>query len=198
MLESSEDLAILEGVLSLAIAFRRQAIAEGVETQAHAEMLLQLGCDLAQGYAIARPMPIAELMDWAISWRPPAGWGAQPLVSRSNIPLLFAGIEHKVWIRKIEEYINGNFKKPLQLDIHKCRFGVWLDGERKDRYDRVPALKVIESLHQQVHSLSTDLLILCDQKKRSEARARLGELHRLRDDLLGQLKTLISLTQQNR
>jgi diguanylate cyclase (GGDEF)-like protein/PAS domain S-box-containing protein len=198
MLESSEDLAILEGVLSLAIAFRRQAIAEGVETQAHAEMLLQLGCDLAQGYAIARPMPIAELLDWAISWRPPAGWGAQPLVSRSNIPLLFAGIEHKVWIRKIEEYINGNFKKPLQLDIHKCRFGVWLDGEGKDRYDRVPALKVIESLHQQVHSLSTDLLILCDQKKRSEAHARLGELHRLRDDLLGQLKTLISLTQQNR
>jgi EAL domain-containing protein (putative c-di-GMP-specific phosphodiesterase class I) len=32
-------------------------IAEGVETVEHGEMLLQLGCELAQGYGIARPMP---------------------------------------------------------------------------------------------------------------------------------------------
>jgi EAL domain-containing protein (putative c-di-GMP-specific phosphodiesterase class I) len=60
MLEDPDDLAILDGILGLANAFRRQAIAEGVETLAHGEVLLQLGCELAQGYAIARPMPAAD------------------------------------------------------------------------------------------------------------------------------------------
>jgi EAL domain-containing protein (putative c-di-GMP-specific phosphodiesterase class I) len=57
MLDDPDDLAILEGVIGLARAFRRQVIAEGVETVEHGEMLLQLGCELAQGYGIARPMP---------------------------------------------------------------------------------------------------------------------------------------------
>jgi len=56
MLDDPDDLAILEGVIGLAAAFRRQVIAEGVETIEHGEVLLQLGCDLAQGYGIARPM----------------------------------------------------------------------------------------------------------------------------------------------
>ena len=48
-----------EGILGLATAFRRRAIAEGVETVAHGETLLRLGCDLGQGYGIARPMAAA-------------------------------------------------------------------------------------------------------------------------------------------
>jgi EAL domain-containing protein (putative c-di-GMP-specific phosphodiesterase class I) len=61
MLDDPDDLAILEGVLGLARAFQRQAVAEGVETVEHGVMLLQLGCELAQGYGIARPMPAADL-----------------------------------------------------------------------------------------------------------------------------------------
>ena len=76
MLDDPEDLAILEGVLGLATAFRRQVIAEGVETVEHGEMLLQLGCELAQGYGIARPMPAAEMPGWAATWRPDPAWRA--------------------------------------------------------------------------------------------------------------------------
>ncbi|MCG8124810.1 MAG: EAL domain-containing protein, partial [Candidatus Thiodiazotropha taylori] len=61
MLDDPEDLTILDGTLSLAISFRRQVIAEGVESEAHGELLLQLGCELGQGYAIARPMPAAQI-----------------------------------------------------------------------------------------------------------------------------------------
>jgi EAL domain-containing protein (putative c-di-GMP-specific phosphodiesterase class I) len=61
MLDDPDDLAISKGVIGLATAFRRKVIAEGVETVEHGEMLLQLGCDLAQGYGIARPMPAADL-----------------------------------------------------------------------------------------------------------------------------------------
>jgi EAL domain-containing protein (putative c-di-GMP-specific phosphodiesterase class I) len=45
-------------VIGLATTFKRNVIAEGVETIAHVTALLELGCDLAQGYGIARPMPV--------------------------------------------------------------------------------------------------------------------------------------------
>jgi len=69
MLDDPEDRAIVEGVLGLARAFRRQALAEGAETPAHCEMLLKLGCDLAQGYGIARPMPAEQMPKWCANWR---------------------------------------------------------------------------------------------------------------------------------
>ncbi|MBV5297087.1 MAG: EAL domain-containing protein, partial [Rhodoferax sp.] len=74
MLHDPDDLAILQGVISLAAAFKRQVIAEGVETVAHGSALLQLGCELAQGYGIARPMPGEQLPAWAASWQPDAAW----------------------------------------------------------------------------------------------------------------------------
>jgi len=74
MLEDADDLAIVTGVIGLAAAFRREVIAEGVETTAHGLQLLGLGCVMAQGYGIARPMPAAELPAWVASWRPDVAW----------------------------------------------------------------------------------------------------------------------------
>ena len=78
MLVDPDDLAILKGVIGLATAFRRQVIAEGVETVAHGRLLLQLGCDLAQGYGIARPMPAHELPAWVLAWQTQADWCELP------------------------------------------------------------------------------------------------------------------------
>jgi diguanylate cyclase (GGDEF)-like protein/PAS domain S-box-containing protein len=76
MLDDPDDLAILEGIIGLAAAFNRKVIAEGVETIAHGTMLLHLGCELAQGYGIARPMPPEDFPVWASNWRPDAAWSA--------------------------------------------------------------------------------------------------------------------------
>ncbi|MEI8158221.1 MAG: EAL domain-containing protein [Burkholderiales bacterium] len=78
MLEDPDDLAILQGVIGLAAAFKREVIAEGVETVAHGTALLHLGCELAQGYGIARPMPAEQLPAWAATWRPDAAWCEPP------------------------------------------------------------------------------------------------------------------------
>ena len=64
MLDKPEDRAIVQGVLGLAQAFGRQAIAEGVESHAHARALLKMGCSLGQGYGIAPPMPVGEMDAW--------------------------------------------------------------------------------------------------------------------------------------
>jgi diguanylate cyclase (GGDEF)-like protein/PAS domain S-box-containing protein len=74
MLDDPDDLAILQGIIGLAAAFKREVIAEGVETVAHGTALLQLGCELAQGYGIVRPMPPEQLPAWVATWKPDTAW----------------------------------------------------------------------------------------------------------------------------
>ncbi len=77
MMGDPGDLAIVQGVIGLARSFGYRVIAEGVETVEQGQMLLQLGCTQAQGYCIARPMPLDDFIDWAPAWQPPAGWQRQ-------------------------------------------------------------------------------------------------------------------------
>jgi diguanylate cyclase (GGDEF)-like protein/PAS domain S-box-containing protein len=74
MLDDTNDLAIIEGVIGLAKTFKREVIAEGVETIAHGSALLKLGCELAQGYGIARPMPADDVPQWINNWKADDIW----------------------------------------------------------------------------------------------------------------------------
>jgi len=74
MLHDADDLAIVEGVIALSKSFKRDVIAEGVETIEHGTALLQLGCELAQGYGIARPMPASDIPTWISDWKPDGSW----------------------------------------------------------------------------------------------------------------------------
>jgi diguanylate cyclase (GGDEF)-like protein/PAS domain S-box-containing protein len=74
MLIDLNDLAIIEGVISLAKAFKRNVIAEGVETVEHGYALLQLGCELGQGYGISPPIPASEILEWTNKWKTDESW----------------------------------------------------------------------------------------------------------------------------
>lgn len=74
ILRNPDDLTIVQGVSSLGRAFGMEVIAEGVEEEEHGCVLLELGCELGQGYGIARPMPVTDFGDWMDSWRPPERW----------------------------------------------------------------------------------------------------------------------------
>jgi diguanylate cyclase (GGDEF)-like protein/PAS domain S-box-containing protein len=64
MLEDKGDIAIVQGIIALARAFDHQTVAEGIETEEHYRVLLDMGCELGQGYGIGRPMPANELLSW--------------------------------------------------------------------------------------------------------------------------------------
>ena len=66
MLEDKGDMAIVQGIIALARAFGRHTVAEGIETEDHYKILLNMGCELGQGYYIARPMPADELTYWRV------------------------------------------------------------------------------------------------------------------------------------
>jgi diguanylate cyclase (GGDEF)-like protein/PAS domain S-box-containing protein len=74
MLEDVDDLAIVESVIGLAKTFKREVIAEGVETIEHGVALLKLGCELAQGYGIARPMTASDIPEWVSNWKTDDSW----------------------------------------------------------------------------------------------------------------------------
>ena len=68
MLTDPADRKIVRSVLGLAAAFNLRVVAEGVETAQHMRALIDLDCELGQGYVFARPMPAEDLLDWLAGW----------------------------------------------------------------------------------------------------------------------------------
>jgi EAL domain-containing protein (putative c-di-GMP-specific phosphodiesterase class I) len=56
--------AILAASINMAHKLDLITVAEGVETQADLDLIRGLGCDLVQGWLIAKAMPVAELIVW--------------------------------------------------------------------------------------------------------------------------------------
>lgn len=62
--QQKRSVAVIKGVLDLARALNMHVIAEGIETVEQLHCLVELGCQLGQGYLFARPMSAAQLMTW--------------------------------------------------------------------------------------------------------------------------------------
>ena len=64
--ESEADRVIVTKMIELAHGLGLDVVAEGVETTEVWQRRRALGCDIAQGYGIARPMPLAALQEWIL------------------------------------------------------------------------------------------------------------------------------------
>ena len=69
MLGDRQDLAIVEGVIGLSQTFGCTVVAEGVETRAQAQRLIEMGCDTGQGNGIAAAMPSDLVADWVRNYK---------------------------------------------------------------------------------------------------------------------------------
>jgi diguanylate cyclase (GGDEF)-like protein/PAS domain S-box-containing protein len=65
ILQSPQERALVRSIIDIARSLGVETVAEGVETMQHAAMLRELGCDLLQGYAFARPLPFDEFTETA-------------------------------------------------------------------------------------------------------------------------------------
>ncbi len=86
MLEDDNDRNLVKSIIGLGDALGKRVIAEGVETVAHGDELLKLGCCYAQGYGIAKPMPAEEIPPWLESYVAPLSW-CQAAESAQIVPL---------------------------------------------------------------------------------------------------------------
>jgi diguanylate cyclase (GGDEF)-like protein len=78
MLVNHAHASIVRSIVDLGHNLALRVVGEGVETDEIRVSLRGTGCDVAQGYFFARPMPVANLRDWLISARASAGGAPSP------------------------------------------------------------------------------------------------------------------------
>jgi len=71
MTVSQHSATIVRSTIDLVHDLGRRAVAEGIESHEHWRRLLGMGCDVGQGYFIARPMPAEQFPAWLKDYRPP-------------------------------------------------------------------------------------------------------------------------------
>lgn len=188
MLDDPEDFAIIDGVVGLASAFNRNILAEGMEHIEQAELLLRLGCELVQGFAIAKPMPSSEIANWIDGFEPKPSWKNIEVLHQDKLPILYASIEHRLWIKSISNIVHGQINLVMPMEEDKCRFGKWLDSCKSTDKD---ILKELQKIHSQVHLLANELIKLHKNGENEKALSKLPELYVLRDKLLANVESLL-------
>jgi diguanylate cyclase (GGDEF)-like protein/PAS domain S-box-containing protein len=186
MLEDGDDMAIVEGIVGISKAFRRQIVAEGVESVEHGLILLQMGCDRAQGFGIARPMPAPDVLPWLIDYRPDPLWQASSAFRwrREDLPLLAAELELKRW----RDAVLGDpaaRQQAAKVCVGDCSIGRWLGGKGRQQYATLDGFAPLDSLHHQLHAAAARLA-----SEPTVANAECADFHRLCDDFLEQLHLL--------
>ncbi len=195
MLEDPDSLAITEGILGLARAFQRGAIAEGVETVEHGIILLHMGCDFGQGYGIARPMPAPDVAAWAARYRVDPRWIAAGAAewNREDFPLLAMEAEHRRWVNRLTTCIESGDVSTLPQQIENdqaCNFGHWYRSEGALHYSHLPEFRAIEPLHRRVHELGAAMVDAMRKGHHQAARDGIHELQAARDAVLTALHHL--------
>lgn len=64
MIDNDNDAAISKASIQMAHALGLEVVAEGIENKATWDLLFSMGCDYGQGFWMAKPMPIKELIGW--------------------------------------------------------------------------------------------------------------------------------------
>ncbi|TVQ71285.1 MAG: EAL domain-containing protein [Oceanospirillales bacterium] len=191
MLEDPDDLAILDGIIGLAKAFNRKVIAEGVETFEHCEMLLRLGCELGQGYAIGKPMPALMIEEWVQTWKPAETLNSIQPVDHRDLPILFAIVEHLAWTKELEHFLRGQLLMPPLIRKDECRFGPWLSQHSPSSRINSAIFDKIDKTHHSLHQHAIDLITLKSNDQQDAAIQGIEELHKKRVLLQQQLEQLL-------
>ncbi len=71
---SDKDKAIVSSLIVVGHMMGIAVVAEGIETEEDGLLLIGMGCEIAQGYAIARPMPAENIPEWIANWTPYESW----------------------------------------------------------------------------------------------------------------------------
>lgn len=202
MLEDEEDLAIVKGIISLANIFGRQVIAEGVESKEHGVMLLRLGCDIAQGYGISKPLPADKVLAWAKSWKPDPNWllWSETPWDLSDFPLLIAHSDHFSGINNIIESVSQSDaeRENFNLLSHtECRLGKWYYGTGREKYGYLNIYPELEEPHRKAHQLGQKMLKLRANDRQKEAMSYIPEMLALREEVMEKLNQLQSSILEN-
>ena len=197
ILEDPSDYAIIEGVIGLANAFNRKIIAEGVESQEHGLMLIMMGCEQAQGYGIAKPMPAKELAAWLERYVPNQEWiqfSKQQRSTKENKVKLFQLVA-RYWMSRFVSNIQSSAQEvmdwPLMLGkTDHC--GKWLSQEHQELLFEQERLAQLDKIYDEFRLTAQGLYRRYQEDDIEGARAGLAELQITFDKVLLNAKLLLA------
>lgn len=142
-----EDLALIRSIVRIAEVFHIRMVAEGVESLEQGALLIHLGCRFAQGFAIAPPLPAAELLAWVQNWRGEPSWrGAAGLPHNlDDLGLVVAEAQLRDALALIRERRAAG--EALPRGGPACAFTDWLHGEGQQRYHALAEFQQLERLY---------------------------------------------------
>ncbi|MFA6136976.1 MAG: EAL domain-containing protein [Sulfurimonas sp.] len=188
LLHSSSNLSIVEASIGLAHAFSCHIVAEGVESEEIGKMLLQLGCDVVQGFTIAKAMPAEDALEWAEAWSGYDIWKSTKRINTDNRALLHASIEHRNWINSVESFLLNKSLKLPEFNPSNCRLGKWIMHDASIEQRKHPAYEALDRQHKELHKYAKILI----QSSEDEKIAGINKLRQIHEEILQKLEALIS------
>ena len=191
MLDDPNDSAIIEGIIGLADTFDREVIAEGVETTQHGLMLLSMGCEEAQGYTIAKPMPADEFSDWLNNYTPNRTW--QTCSNKIHSIKEKKRSLFKITSERWKELFISNLQSdpnvhqwPIE-SIDHCHCGLWIKRAGQEHLFDRKGLELLIKAHEEVHALANRLYSEYQNGNIEKAQAGLEELQEIHEKMLNVL-----------
>ena len=172
MVNDPKDFAIVSAVVTAANLLGLEVIGEGAETLEHLSVLSAMNCTLAQGYAIARPLPADAVSTWVQTWvRPAANLRAVEFPREVEVAQLRR-------VERLQQAVRGEVPFPDHvLDIaaeNQCHLGLWLNGQGRLYYGRDPRYALLLEQHAEIHELARQAKSALDVGDLGAAR-RLGQ-----------------------
>ncbi len=181
MAHSEKCTTIVQASIRMAHQLGIGAVAEGIETQESYDFLLHAGCTEAQGFWIARPLPLEEYLAFV---RQDRRWSGLPTGL-----IHMATLDHIHWRQSLITQITaiafgsapreGAIRATLaELEPDRCKLGRWYYNEGQE-FRGTPLFDQLEGPHNRLHQLGRELLMAAENGESHNALVqRLRELTR--------------------
>ncbi|MDR2637269.1 MAG: EAL domain-containing protein [Zoogloeaceae bacterium] len=201
MMDSPEDLSIVEGVINLAGAFKHKVIAEGVESPLHGALLLYMGCDFARGYGICRPMPTRAIADWLREWHPAPEWQMTVHMKQDHqqLPLLLMGMNIRHSSEKLLAYVFASEEERSTLAASdsingSSAFDRWYRAALST-YEDNPCLPLLKETEIHLRNIARAMRDAIERNQPEEAEVRIDSFIATRDQFMQILQQLLQRTE---
>ncbi len=159
MLTSERSTTIVQSSINMAHQLGLEIVAEGIESSTVYDFLLNAGCTEAQGFWLAKPMPLSELLSFL---RRDQRWSGMPVGL-----IHMAQIDHIQWRRSLIEHVMAKAfsndgdecvrSVAAEMDHTRCKLGQWYHGIGQE-YRGIPSFDALDIPHCELHSIGQQLL----------------------------------------
>lgn len=193
MLYNTQDMAIVNAIISLSKVFQIEVVAEGPENIEQLLMLLDLGCDSIQGYTVSKPMNYNSTLDYIKNFKIDPRWKivTNSLPRRADFELLLAQSNHKYWIELVVDSISrGDVKDIPQLSYKACRLGKWLNNNGSKYFSKYKSFNELVLVHKRVHKKVKEELDILEENNFTKKEQSIEKIVDLKDSLIAKIEKL--------